>query len=96
MTAFMKGWGTRTAVLDTPLVLMDKETETEWRPVDPLDYWVGPLAAAESLGNSLNVSAIKMALFAGVPDLLQVLFQRGCDPRVRGRRGMRLNRTQSE
>ena len=73
MAAFMKGWGTRIAVLDTPLVLMDKETETEWRPVDPLDYWVGPLAAAESLGNSLNVSAIKMALFAGVPDLLQVL-----------------------
>ena len=73
MAAFMKGWGTRIALLDTPLVLQDKETGKEWRPIDPLDYWVGPLAAAESLGNSLNVSAIKMALFAGVPDLLQIL-----------------------
>ena len=73
LTAFAKGWGTQTAILDTPFSLVDSETDEEWRPVDPLSYWVGPLSVAKSLGNSLNVSAIKMAIYAGVPALLETL-----------------------
>ena len=73
LTAFGKGWGTQTAILDTPFSLVDSETDEEWRPVDPLSYWAGPLSVAKSLGNSLNVSAIKMAIYTGVPALLETL-----------------------
>ena len=73
LTAFAKGWGTQTAILDTPFSLIDSETDEEWRPVDPLSYWAGPLSVAKSLGNSLNVSAIKMAVYTGVPALLETL-----------------------
>jgi membrane peptidoglycan carboxypeptidase len=73
MTAFMNGWGTGTAILDTPLKIVDFSTGEEWSPRNPIAEYQGPITAAKALGNSLNVTAIKTIMYAGVPNTISTL-----------------------
>ncbi len=73
MAAFMKGWGTGTAILDTPLEIVDYSTGDVFSPRDPIGQLLGPVTAASALGNSLNITAIKAIMFAGVQDTIQVM-----------------------
>lgn len=73
MTAFTKGWGTGTAILDTPLEIIDAATGQPFRPRDPISQLQGPMEAEKALGNSLNITAARTILFAGVPDTIQML-----------------------
>jgi membrane peptidoglycan carboxypeptidase len=73
MTAFTKGWGTGTAILDTPLEIIDAATGEPFRPRDPISVLQGPMEAQSALGNSLNITATKTILFAGVQDTIQML-----------------------
>lgn len=73
MTAFMNGWGTGTAILDTPLEIVDYSTGSVFSPRDPIATLLGPITAASALGNSLNITAIKAIMYAGVPQTIQTL-----------------------
>ena len=73
MTAFTKGWGTGTGILDTPLEIIDAATGEPFAPRDPISELQGPMQAQRALGNSLNITATKTILFAGVADTIQML-----------------------
>lgn len=73
MTAFMNGWGTGTGVIAAPFDIIDFSTGAAFSPRDPISEVLGPITAAEALGNSLNTTAIKTILAAGVPQTIQTL-----------------------
>jgi membrane peptidoglycan carboxypeptidase len=73
MTAFMNGWGTGTGVIAAPFDIVDFSTGSTFSPRDPISQVLGPITAAEALGNSLNTTAIKTIMAAGVPQTIQTL-----------------------
>ena len=73
MTAFMNGWGTGTGIIAAPFEIIDFATGDGFSPRDPISEVLGPITAAEALGNSLNTTAIKTILAAGVPQTIQTL-----------------------
>jgi len=73
MTAFMNGWGTGTAILDTPVSVSDPSTGGTFTPKDPIGFYIGPITADKALGNSLNVTAIKTIVSAGVLNTIATL-----------------------
>ncbi|MGE3960177.1 MAG: penicillin-binding protein [Dehalococcoidia bacterium] len=73
MTAFMNGWGTGTGVIAAPFEIIDYSTGASFAPRDPISQVLGPITAAEALGNSLNTTAIKTIMAAGVPQTIQTL-----------------------
>ncbi|MEX2375460.1 MAG: transglycosylase domain-containing protein [Dehalococcoidia bacterium] len=77
MTAFMGGWGTGTGVIAAPFEIMDFATGEGFAPRDPISQVLGPITAASALGNSLNTTAIKTIMAAGVPETIQTLKRMG-------------------
>ncbi len=73
MTAFMQGWGTGAAIIDAPLEIVDYATGQVFAPRNPISGFQGPMTAASALGNSLNITAIKAILYAGVPNTINTL-----------------------
>ncbi|MDA0302448.1 MAG: transglycosylase domain-containing protein, partial [Chloroflexi bacterium] len=73
MGAFMNGWGTATTILDTPVAIADPSTGGTFSPRNPTGNYLGPIAADKALGNSLNVSAIKTIIAAGVQNTIGLL-----------------------
>ena len=73
MTAFMNGWGTGTGVLDTPFSVEDASTGETFSPRDPISSYLGPVTADKALGNSLNITAIKTIIAAGVENTIATL-----------------------
>ncbi len=77
MTAFMQGWSTGTGILDTPTQIVDAGSGETFTPRNPGTGFQGIIPADEALGNSLNVTALKAIIFAGVPQTINVLKQVG-------------------
>ena len=77
MTAFMRGWSTGNGILDTPTSVIDPSTGQFFTPRNPGTGFQGVITAAEALGNSLNVTALKAIIYAGVPETLDTLRQVG-------------------
>ncbi|MEZ4502854.1 MAG: transglycosylase domain-containing protein [Dehalococcoidia bacterium] len=77
MTAFMRGWNTGTGILDTPTRVIDPSTGEFFTPRNPGTGYQGVITAAEALGNSLNVTALKAILYGGVENTLDTLRQVG-------------------
>ena len=73
LTSFQRGWGTGTVILDTPFEMKDAATGDPFVPRNPTGNFVGPITTASALGNSLNVTAIKAIIYAGVPETLRNL-----------------------
>ena len=73
MTAFMKGWGTGTGIIDAPITIKDPATGADFSPRNPIKQYQGVITAEKALGNSLNVTALKAILYAGVDDTLAVM-----------------------
>ncbi len=88
LMAFQKGWSTGTNILDTKTEITDPATGKLFSPTNPNEKYNGLVTAAASLGNSLNVTALKAIIFAGVPDTLALLRKSGFttldDPRGYG------------
>ena len=69
VTAFTNlGWGPGTEILDTPLNMNFWDGPEP--PRNPGTGFQGPISVRKSLGNSLNIPAIKTALYAGVPEVV--------------------------
>lgn len=73
MTAFMKGWGTGAGIIDAPFEIVDFATGDAFSPRNPIQGYQGPMTAASALGNSLNITAIKAIIYAGVPETINTL-----------------------
>ena len=73
LTAFQKGWGTGTVILDTPFEMKDAASGDTFAPRNPSGGFVGPITAASALGNSLNVTAIKTIIYGGVTETVHNL-----------------------
>lgn len=88
LAAFQKGWGTGTNILDAKIEITDASTGNPFSPTNPNEKYNGLLTASASLGNSLNVSALKAIMFAGVPNTVSLLTKSGFttldDPRGYG------------
>jgi len=88
ISAFQQGWGTGTAIIDSPVRELDPSTGQPFSPRNPNGTYNGIVTAASSLGNSLNVPAFKAIIFAGVPNVVNLLKQAGLttlnDPRGYG------------
>ncbi|MEX0786006.1 MAG: penicillin-binding transpeptidase domain-containing protein, partial [Dehalococcoidia bacterium] len=69
LTAFMNlGWGPGTMILDTPFPLEYWDGENP--PRNPGTGFQGPISVRNSLGNSLNIPAVKTIMYAGVPTVV--------------------------
>lgn len=73
MTAFQKGWNTGTGIFDIPTKIKDAQTGEDFIPRDPINSYQGVIAADKALGNSLNVTAMRAIIYAGVTQTLGVL-----------------------
>ncbi|MCC6238456.1 MAG: transglycosylase domain-containing protein [Dehalococcoidia bacterium] len=73
MTAFQKGWSTGTGVFDVPTKIKDASTGEDFTPVNPINSYAGIIPADKALGNSLNVTALRTIIYAGVPQTLAQL-----------------------
>jgi membrane peptidoglycan carboxypeptidase len=70
ITAFMKlGWGPGTMVLDTPISYQNPDG-TMFTPRNPSGDFKGPITIRQAFGNSLNVPAFKVAMAAGVENIV--------------------------
>jgi len=70
ITAFMKlGWGPGTLILDTPISYPQPDG-TMFTPRNPGGDFKGPITIRQALGNSLNVPAFKVAMAAGVENIV--------------------------
>ncbi|MEX2245279.1 MAG: transglycosylase domain-containing protein [Dehalococcoidia bacterium] len=62
------GWGTDTEVLDTAVSFPDGDKV--FSPRNPDGSYHGPMTVRNALGNSMNVTAFKTALYVGVPNVV--------------------------
>ena len=69
VAAFAKGWTGATKVDDTPLALPNGDGSV-YRPMNYDLRFRGPVTLRRALANSLNIPAIKVLQFAGIPDTL--------------------------
>lgn len=88
LAAFQKGWSPGTYILDSKIEITDPANGKLFSPTNPNEKYSGLLTAAQSLGNSLNVTALKTIMFSGVPDTVSLLTKSGFttldDPRGYG------------
>jgi membrane peptidoglycan carboxypeptidase len=88
ITAFQHGWGTQTGILDTPASVVDPSTGESFSPRNPDNQYHGIVPVAQALASSLNVTAFKAILFAGVSNVVDNLSKAGLttldDPRGYG------------
>jgi membrane peptidoglycan carboxypeptidase len=77
IAAFQQGWGTGTAIIDSPAKVIDPSTGQPFSPRNPNGAYNGVVTAASALGNSLNVPAFKTIIFAGVDNVVNLLKQSG-------------------
>ncbi|MEX2372209.1 MAG: Ig-like domain-containing protein, partial [Dehalococcoidia bacterium] len=64
---------TGAGVIAAPFEIVDFATGDVFSPRDPISQALGPITAASALGNSLNTTAIKTILAAGVPETIETL-----------------------
>ncbi|HLF76325.1 MAG TPA: transglycosylase domain-containing protein [Dehalococcoidia bacterium] len=78
LASFMKlGWNPQTVIEDTPVTFQEANGRA-FQPQNPSrGTYLGPIAIAKALGNSLNVPAFKTALRLGVPSIVEVARQAG-------------------
>ncbi len=77
ITTFMHGWSTGTAIFDTPTSIVDPSTGESFSPRNPTNRYDGLVPVATALASSLNVTAFKAILFAGVDNVVDTLKKSG-------------------
>ena len=79
MSAFMRGWSTGAGILDVPTKVIDPATGEFFEPTNPgpENFFTGTISAANALGNSLNIPALKTIQFAGVGNTTTLMRQVG-------------------
>jgi membrane peptidoglycan carboxypeptidase len=82
-TAFEKGWFPAMTIGDTPTVFWDAGQN---KPYKPLDFYIGSphfsgeITLRDALQNSLNIPAVKVMQYAGIPDVERNATRMGLRP----------------
>jgi len=77
ITTFQQGWSTGTMIFDTPASVRDPSTGQEFSPRNPSGGYNGLVPVATALASSLNVTAFKAIIFAGVDNVVNTLKKSG-------------------
>ncbi|MEZ4554001.1 MAG: transglycosylase domain-containing protein [Dehalococcoidia bacterium] len=73
ITTFQQGWSTGTMIFDTPASVRDPSTGEEFSPRNPSGGYNGLVPVSTALASSLNVTAFKAIIFAGVGNVVNTL-----------------------
>lgn len=71
LTAFEKGFGPGTVVIDRQTRFPQGPGQPDWVPQNFDNRFRGPVTLRRALGNSLNIPAVKVLQFAGLPDTIE-------------------------
>lgn len=76
-TAFKKGYTPSTLLMDVKTVFPGGQGQPDYIPQNYDGKFRGPMQVRFALGNSVNVSAVKMMGMVGVKDMLQTAYELG-------------------
>lgn len=77
VTAFKKGYTASTLIMDVPTEFPGGAGQPMYKPVNYDGEYRGPLQVRYTLGNSINVAAVKMLALVGIKDTLQTGYDLG-------------------
>ncbi|MBX7111560.1 MAG: transglycosylase domain-containing protein [Dehalococcoidia bacterium] len=77
ITTFQQGWSTGTMIFDTPASVKDPSTGQTFSPRNPDSSYHGLVPVSTALASSLNVTAFKAIIFAGVDNVVNTLKKAG-------------------
>ncbi|MBI2029415.1 penicillin-binding protein [Candidatus Gottesmanbacteria bacterium] len=75
--AFKKGFTPSSIIMDVPTKFPGGAGEKEYEPKNYDGKFRGPIQLRQALGNSINMSAVKLLSYVGVEDLLSTAFNMG-------------------
>lgn len=76
-TGFKAGYTPATVIMDVPTEFPGGEGQPPYKPVNYDGTYKGPVQARFALGNSINVTAVKMTALVGVKNMLRTAFDSG-------------------
>lgn len=77
VTALKKGYTASTLLIDVPTTFPGGVGQPDYNPVNYDGKYRGPMQVRYTLGNSLNVPAVKMLAMVGIKDTLQTAYDLG-------------------
>lgn len=75
--AIKKGWTAATMIMDTPVVFPGSGGQPNYVPKNYNSKYNGPISLRNSLGNSINITAVKALAFVGVENMLSLSYDMG-------------------
>ncbi len=78
VTALKKGYTPSTLIMDTPTTFpVYVPGQPDYKPENYDGQWHGPLQMRYALGNSINLTAVKMLAQVGIKDMLSTAYEMG-------------------
>lgn len=77
LTALKKGYTASTLIMDVPTVFPGGAGQPDYGPVNYDGKYRGPLQLRYSLGNSINLVAVKLLALVGIKDTLKTAYELG-------------------
>ena len=78
-TAFKEGYTPSTMIMDVETVFPGGEGQPDYKPVNYDGEYRGPMQLRYTLGNSINVPAVKLLALVGIKDVLETAFDLGIE-----------------
>jgi 1A family penicillin-binding protein len=77
VTAFKKGYTASTLIMDVPTTFPGGANNPDYNPVNYDGKYRGPMQLRYTLGNSINVAAVKLLAMVGIKDVLETSYDMG-------------------
>lgn len=77
VTGLKKGYTASTLIMDTPTVFPGGVGQPDYTPVNYDGKYRGPMQVRYTLGNSMNVPAVKMLAMVGIREVLETAYDMG-------------------
>jgi 1A family penicillin-binding protein len=77
LTALKKGFTAESMIMDTPVTFKGIAGQKDYSPSNYTGKFVGPLSIRKALGNSVNVTAVKVLAMVGVENMLRQAYDMG-------------------
>jgi membrane carboxypeptidase/penicillin-binding protein len=77
LTAIRKGWTAASMIMDTETIFPGGQGQKDYVPQNYNGKFNGPMSLRRALGNSINVTAVKMLASVGVKNMLTQAYEMG-------------------
>ena len=77
VTAFKKGYTPSTLIMDVPTEFPGGADQAPYKPVNYDGKYRGPMQVRYTIGNSINLAAVKMLALIGIKDTLETAYDLG-------------------